>query len=86
MAIRPALQPTSDLKTKKGRIKVSGQKPPKEDVQQAEEKQKTCYTKYILAKNLAQAYCFSLFFGKKQHYSEKQQLISPIFAAPPKDL
>jgi len=48
---------------------VSGQKPPKEDVRQTEEKQlKACHTENILTENLEQTYYFSLFFGKKQHF------------------
>jgi hypothetical protein len=48
---------------------VSGQKPPKEDVRQTEEKQlKACHTKNILTKKLEQTHYFSLFFGKKQHF------------------
>jgi len=48
---------------------VSGQKPPKEDVRQTEEKQlNACHTESILTENLEQTYYFSLFFGKKQHF------------------
>jgi hypothetical protein len=40
----------SDSQGKKGRTRLSGQKPPKEDVQQAEEKQKYLLHKNILTK------------------------------------
>jgi hypothetical protein len=55
-------------KPKKSRTRASGQKPPKEDVQQTEEKKNACYTVAILAKNLEQTYYSALFFGKKQHF------------------
>jgi len=48
---------------------VSGQKPPKEDVQQTEEKQlNACHTEAILTNYSVKRYRFSLFFGKKQHF------------------
>ena len=46
---------------------MSGQKPPKEDVQQAEEKKNACYTVRSLTKKLEQTYYFALFFGKKNN-------------------
>jgi hypothetical protein len=57
---------------------MSGQKPPKEDVQQAEEKKNACYTVRSLTKKLEQTYYFALFFGKKTTFCCTNNKLSPV--------
>ncbi|HRE53174.1 MAG TPA: hypothetical protein PLP22_00120 [Candidatus Competibacter sp.] len=87
-AMRHSFKPAKRRAKKKAGQRLSGQKPPKEDVRQAEEKENARHTLHRLTKKLEKTYHLTLFFGKKQQFVSQttayHSVYNGFYAAMPK--